>query len=247
VDDPAVDAAFLRTSIRPSTLDRALQRRAVLEHLHEIAPTLAGTVLDVGCGHQPYRSLVERSGASYVGLDLPPTRYRSPGLVWDGTSMPARARSVDAVLATELLEHVPDPTPLLREVRRVLKPGGRMHFTVPYLWPLHDVPDDQYRYTPFALERVLRTAGFVDVEIRATGGWDASLAQLIGLWARRRPMSSRWRRPVSIALTPIVWALARVDAKPERFAESTMLTGLAGSATSSAPSSARGRRRRARR
>lgn len=192
---------------------------------------MSGTVLDVGCGHQPYRSLVEQCGAAYVGLDLPPTRYRSPDLVWDGTAMPARGGSFEAVLATELLEHVPDPMPLLREVRRVLRPGGRLHFTVPYLWPLHDVPDDQYRYTPFALERVLRAAGFDDVEIRSTGGWDASLAQLLGLWARRRPMSRRLRRPVSIALTPIVRALVRVDTKPIQFTESTMITGLAGSAS----------------
>ena len=229
MDDPGGDA-HLRPAIRPATLDRALQRRAVVDFLHEIAPSLSGTVLDVGCGHQPYRSLVTATGASYVGLDLPPTRYRAPDVVWEGTAIPLRSDSVDCALATELLEHVPDPQPLLREVHRVLRPGGRLYLTVPYLWPLHDVPDDMYRYTPFALERALRAAGFDGVELRATGGWDASLAQLLGLWARRRPMSRRLRRPVSWALTPVVAALARADRRPDRFTESTMLTGLAGSA-----------------
>ena len=225
------DGAYLRTAIRPQSLDRAIQRRAILDFLHEITPSLSGTVLDVGCGHQPYRSLVESSGATYVGLDLPPSRYRAPDLIWEGTAIPLRSDSVDAALATELLEHVPDPQPLLREVRRVLRPGGRLYLTVPYLWPLHDVPDDMYRYTPFALERALRTARFDGIELRATGGWDASLAQLLGLWARRRPMSRWLRRPVSVALTPIVAALVRADARPSRFTESTMLTGLSGWAT----------------
>jgi SAM-dependent methyltransferase len=142
--------------------------------------------------------------------------------------MPVRDSSIDAALATELLEHVPHPAPLLAEVLRVLRPGGRLFLTVPYLWPLHDVPDDQFRYTPFALERVLRDAGFGDVELRATGGWDASLAQLLGLWARRRPMSRRLRTPVTWLATPLVRALARVDKAPSRFTESTMLTGLSG-------------------
>ena len=142
--------------------------------------------------------------------------------------MPIRSGAIDAALATELLEHVPDPQPLLRETARVLRPGGRLYVTVPYLWPLHDVPDDMFRYTPFALERALRAAGFTEVELRATGGWDASLAQLLGLWARRRPMPRRLRGPVSWALTPVVAALARRDRPPLAFKESTMLTGLCG-------------------
>jgi hypothetical protein len=74
----------------------------------------------------------------------------------------------------------------------------------------------------------LRDAGFVDVELRATGGWDASLAQLLGLWVRRRPMSRLARRALSVAAMPVVAALARVDRPPARFSESTMLTGLSG-------------------
>ena len=222
---------FLRTEVRPSSLDRVLARRAVLTFLRSITPSLTGTVLDVGCGHAPYRSLVVGAGAAYVGLDLPPTRYQRPDVVWNGIVMPVRTGSVDAALATELLEHVPDPQPLLREIVRVLRPGGRLYLTVPYLWPLHDVPHDMYRYTPFALERLLREAGFVDVSLRATGGWDASLAQLLGLWARRRPMPRPVRRVVSAVLTPVVAMLARRDSVPTAFAESTMITGLCGSAT----------------
>lgn len=223
--------AYLRPAFRPRSLDSAVSRRAILSFLEQETPSLTGTVLDVGCGHQPYRSLLTAAPGvdRYVGLDLPPTRYQRPDVVWEGTAMPLRTSSVDSAVATELLEHVPDPLPLLREVRRVLRPGGRLLLTVPFLWPLHDVPDDELRYTPFRLERILGDAGFTDVSLRAMGGWDASLAQLLGLWVRRRPMG-RARKPLSWAATPVVAALARRDRPPARFGESTMITGIAGHA-----------------
>lgn len=229
-DSTSADA-YLRPAFRPGSLDSVLSRRAILSFLDRQVPTLTGTVLDVGCGHQPYRSLFASAPGvdRYIGLDLPPTRYQRPDLVWEGTAMPLRTSSVDTAVATELLEHVPDPRLLLAEVHRVLRPGGRLLLTVPFLWPLHDVPDDELRYTPFRLERVLGEAGFADVSLQAMGGWDASLAQLLALWVRRRPMG-RVRVPLSWAATPLVAALARRDRPPGRFTESTMITGLAGSA-----------------
>ena len=118
----------------------------------------------------------------------------------------------------------------MRESLRVLKPGGLLFFTVPFLWPLHDVPHDEYRYTPFALERHLRNSGFVQIKLKALGGWDASLAQMIGLWVVRRPMSSRKRSILSRLALPIVRYLARHDRLPQEFDESLMITGLSGTA-----------------
>jgi len=74
----------------------------------------------------------------------------------------------------------------MKEIWRVLKPGGILFFTVPFLWNLHEIPYDEYRYTPFALKRHLTQSGFNEIEIKAMGGWDAALAQMLGLWVRRR-------------------------------------------------------------
>ena len=221
---------YLDPRFEAGRLDRAIPRRATLEALRAQAPRLRGTVLDVGCGHQPYRSIITGPGSGatgYIGLDLKPTIYQAPDLVWDGLAMPLADGAVGAAVATELLEHVPDPEPLLREVHRVLEPGGELFLTVPFLWPLHDVPFDEYRYTPFSLERRLRQAGFAAVEVRALGGWDASLGQLLALWVRRRPMGDRKRRVLAAAATPVVRWLARADQVPGEFRESTMLTALA--------------------
>jgi SAM-dependent methyltransferase len=224
---------YLDPRFRPSTLDRAVARRATLDALQAHVPHLRGTVLDVGCGHQPYRSVLTGAGSGatgYIGLDLEPTIYTPPDLVWDGRSLPLAERSIGSAIATELLEHVPDPTALLSEVHRVLQPGSTLFVTLPFLWPLHDVPFDEYRYTPFALERILRAAGFLEVEVQALGGWDASLAQLLALWVRRRPMRARKRQVLSTALTPVVRLLARADRPPTSFGESQMITALSATA-----------------
>lgn len=221
---------FLQPAFRPASLDRAVVRRAALAAIERHAPLLRDTVLDVGCGHQPYRSVLLGGGSgatAYVGLDLPPTIYQAPDIVWDGTAMPVGTGTMGGAVATEVLEHVPHPAPLLCEILRVLRPGSPLLLTVPFLWPLHDVPHDEYRYTPFSLERLLTGAGFENVAIEALGGWDASLAQLLGLWVRRRPMRPRVRRILSVAATPVVRALATRDRPPSAFAESTMITGLA--------------------
>ena len=104
--------------------------------------------------------------------------------------MPFKDQQFDCAIGTEVLEHCPEPEVVLKETNRVLKPGGVFFFTVPFLWNLHEVPNDQYRYTPFSLERHLKNSGFVDIEIYATGGWHLAMAQMLGLWLKRSPIKT---------------------------------------------------------
>lgn len=227
---------FLDPLPTPQTLDNAVVRRLILEALKAETAQMHGTVLDIGCGVMPYKPIIlshPSRAKVYLGLDLPDNGYAQPDLIWDGTTIPLEAQSVEVALATEVLEHCRDPLALLREARRVLKPSGRLFVTTPFLWPLHCVPFDEARYTPFALERLLKEAGFVDVRIRALGGWDASLAQFIGLWVRRRPMVGWKRQWLSQALLPLIKQLLKRDRPPEQFHESSMVLSL--SATAIAP------------
>lgn len=192
----------------------------------------------MGCGDMPYKPLVEAlSGrrAKYLGLDLKDNLYDGkPDLFWDGETIPLAENSVDCVMATEVFEHCPDLKKILAEIFRVLKPEGFLLFTVPFLWPLHTVPHDAYRYTPFTLEKLLGEAGFDSAQLQALGGWDASLAQMLGLWVRRRWSGLVGRillRPVfSLLFWPVVWFLEKIDRPPKQFHESSMLTGIGGKA-----------------
>jgi 2-polyprenyl-3-methyl-5-hydroxy-6-metoxy-1,4-benzoquinol methylase len=61
---------------------------------------------------------------------------------------------------TEVLEHVHKPGELLRKVRRVLKPGSIVFLTVPFTWPVHEMPYDYRRFTSIALMAYLEEADF---------------------------------------------------------------------------------------
>jgi SAM-dependent methyltransferase len=220
-----------------SGLDVVALRRGILAALERTLPSFQGTLLDVGCGKMPYKKMLlsHPSGVTrHIGLDLATGRYALFGpfdLEWDGEHIPLSDNSVDCAIATEVLEQCPHPDIILREVHRVLKPAGTFFFTVPFLWPVHDPPYDQYRFTPFALDRELHAQGFVDIRLDPLGGWDASLSQMIALWVRRRPMN-RWIRMLLTALTmPLVLLLLGIDRVPRRsieYEKTVMITGIAG-------------------
>lgn len=216
-------------------IDLKYLKKSISDFLFEHSGLFRGILLDVGCGDMPYREKILATCPSvekYLGLDLADnhfSRKSEPDLTWDGTVLPLPTSSVDCAFATEVLEHCPDPAIMTAEIFRVLKPGGAFLFTVPYLWPLHEVPFDFYRYTPFALEKILAENGYQEIAIRMLGGWDASLAQMIGLWVIRRPgLSPITRKLLRTIALPLVKQLISRDKKPREFVESQMITGLTG-------------------
>jgi SAM-dependent methyltransferase len=89
----------------------------------------AGTVLDVGCADGALRAALPAPGPWLVGLDASETLLRDhPPRVLraDARRLPVRDRAVDAVTALNVLYHLPDPMPALREARRVLRAGGHL-------------------------------------------------------------------------------------------------------------------------
>jgi SAM-dependent methyltransferase len=224
---------FLSPRCTPSTVDIYHDRRAILRALRQALPLMEGTLLDIGCGYMPYKPLVLAAPTRvtrYIGMDFANGDYQKPDIAWNGQQIPLDDATVDCAMATEVFEHCPEPGELMRECCRVLKPHGVLFFTVPFLWPLHDVPHDEYRFTPFAMRRLLQDAGFGEIQLNAQGGWDASLAQMIGLWARRRPMHRWLRWMMSRMAVPVVRYLLTRDRPPENFDRNGMITGLSGTA-----------------
>ena len=134
---------FLAPSCTPRNLDIFLVHSAIPRALQDTTRYFSGTLLDVGYGYMPYKSLVlapPSRATRYVGLDLERSTYEAkPDLLWDGNRIPLPEHAVDCALATEVFEHCSSPEIIMGETLRVLKPGGLLFFTVPFLWPLHDV------------------------------------------------------------------------------------------------------------
>ncbi|MEW4925274.1 class I SAM-dependent methyltransferase [Algibacter sp. 2305UL17-15] len=226
---------FTQIHLKTSNLDIYTIRKTIFSVLKENTNKFSGRLLDIGCGKMPYKShILEHSDVKeYTGLDIESAiEYDSkvkPNFTWDGKSMPFEDNSFECAFGTEVLEHCPEPEIVLKETFRVLKKGGVFFFTVPFLWNLHEVPHDEYRYTPFSLERHLKNSGFKAIEIKATGGWHASMAQMLGLWVRRSDMSSFKRKNLSKLLKPVISYLLKHDkAHNVVFKEGQMITGLYG-------------------
>jgi SAM-dependent methyltransferase len=136
-------------------------RRGLLHGLQEFFPRLTGDVLDVGCGRKPYRAFVPAQ--RYVGLEVDTPQMRAVQVAdayYDGRTFPFPDRSFDAVLCSQVFEHVFTPPEFLAEINRVLRPGGSLVLTVPFVWDEHEQPHDFARYSSFGLRAVLERAGF---------------------------------------------------------------------------------------
>jgi SAM-dependent methyltransferase len=150
-----------------------IQAGSAWRDLHAVLPSLQGTVLDVGCGAQPFRSLVNPH-ATYQGIDTDEAKahfgYEMPNTTYfSGDIWPVAAASANVVLCTETLEHVFDTRRFLAEAARCLAPGGTLLLTVPFAARWHFIPYDYWRFTPSSLNQLLTAAGFHNVGVYARG------------------------------------------------------------------------------
>jgi SAM-dependent methyltransferase len=104
--------------------------------------------------------------------------YTAIDYVSDAAAIPVPDGSFDAILCTEVLEHVPEPIEVLRELGRIVRPGGRLFLSSPLGSGLHQEPHHYYGgYTPHFYRRFLPEAGFRVVSVEPNGGYFLHLAQ----------------------------------------------------------------------
>ncbi|GIH09382.1 hypothetical protein Rhe02_74490 [Rhizocola hellebori] len=147
------------------------QLKTIHRHLKRFLPGVTGTIVDVGAGQSPFKHLLHKKAARYVALDIYTADdfgYRNPDVVqFDGQSIPFDANSVDAVLCTEVLEHVENAQALVNEMHRIAKPGAPVVITVPWSARYHYIPHDYHRFTPSRLANMF--AGFSSVRVQPRG------------------------------------------------------------------------------
>jgi len=182
-----------------------LQVLTVYRDLRRDLPRFRGRILDVGCGESPYRFLLDQMTTEYVGIDVVDAHNfdyeNSETVPFDGEHIPFPECSFDAVICTEVLEHVSHFQVLVDEIHRVLREGGEAIVTVPWSARNHYIPHDFFRYTPVSLSTIFAAFGRVTISPRGTD-ISAIGSKIVVLWIRNL-LPSRRR---SLVLVPF-WLL----------------------------------------
>lgn len=199
---------FLRTPLHPQWL---LGRAGALGPW--VAMHAHGVVLDIGCADRWIERLLP-TGTRYVGVDYWETGknlYKAqPDIYADAAMLPLATESCDCVVLLEVLEHIRNPQAALHEIARVLRPGGKLLLSIPFLYPTHDAPHDYQRLTHHGLDRDLENAGLQVISTEARLSTIETAAMLCCLALGGSALQSLQQRHPSLLLAPVLAALIPV-------------------------------------
>lgn len=133
---------------------------------------IGSLILDAGAGESVYKKLFSHCDYKAIDLAVGESRWNYANLDYVSAldDMPIEDDVFDAVLCTQVLEHLEWPRESVKEMHRVLKRGGKLYMTVPMAQNEHQVPYDFFRYTSYGLESICKHAGFYDIKVIPFGG-----------------------------------------------------------------------------
>lgn len=187
-----------------------LQILTIFKDVKKHLPYYKGNVLDIGCGQSPYRFLLNPAETKYAGIDVVEAGsfgYNNPDVIsFDGKNIPFENEKFDAVICTEVLEHVEEYQYLINEIYRTTKKDADIIVTIPWSARYHYIPYDYFRYTPSSLKTMF--SKFSKVEIMPRGS-DFSVigSKIIVIFFRGFFPNRGWKYvflPFYILLLPIL-------------------------------------------
>jgi SAM-dependent methyltransferase len=198
----------LRGSRDPRELgigSRLMSDLVAAQYQANLSGNARGRLLDLGCGKVPlygaYASLV----SEVVCVDWAPGEHID--ITCDlSQPLPIDNDRFDTIILSDVLEHVPEPDLLWREMSRVLAPGGKIVMNVPFYYSIHAHPHDYYRYTNFALQRFAAMNGLTLLQLRAFGGIVEIMADLLAKALSKLPLIGP---PLSMLTQHVVGAFGR--------------------------------------
>ena len=109
---------------------------------------------------------------AYITMDINPDS--GADIIGDAHHLPFKNSEFDIIVANNVIEHFYDPHQAVGEMRRVLKKGGVIYYTVPFLYPVHEAPHDYARFTEFGLKKLFED--FTQFELHRRGGFFSTTA-----------------------------------------------------------------------
>lgn len=214
-----------------SQIDTFIIRNEINNFLKSNTKFLNGNFLDIGCGQMPYKEWIlhETRVTNYTGLDIDNPIYNNenfrPDIEWDAVTMPIENAQYDAAMILEVLEHCEHPEIVLKEAYRILKPGGTLMFSVPFVWYYHDTPHDFSRYTYFKLQGMFLSCGFEVEKIEGYGNWNSFMAHAWAMWIKRNTWPKLIRFGLYLMGLPFYLALYRRKSGQKNFKDLDIAIG----------------------
>lgn len=157
-------SAFLSTILSGGSILRALEH----EYIEKRCRGMEGKILDLGSGKTPYYKLFSPKAKTFRS-DIDPES--GADFIFDANEkFPMNDSEFDIVFSMNLLEHLREPERAINEAYRVLKKGGKLYLTVPFMYPYHGDYGDYYRFTHKRIETFLTKAGFSSHKIDRLAG-----------------------------------------------------------------------------
>lgn len=148
-------------------------------------------VLDAGAGDAPYKSLYAHAQYESADFEQVDKAYAPSTYVCDLRDIPVEDGHFDFIVFTQVMEHLPEPTLVLNELNRVLKPGGKMLYSGPLFYEEHEQPYDFFRYTQFGLRHLFSMAGFAIERLDWLEGYFGTAGYQLNALARYLPLTPR--------------------------------------------------------
>lgn len=168
-------------------------------------------ILDIGGERDFYKEYFPNSHKITLNIDP----KRKPDVVGDAHDLSQfKENQFDLVLMIAVMEHLKDPEKVVREVKRVLKPGGKFIFTTVFIFPIHDAPGDYWRFTYFGLKELLERNGFI-ADIKP----DFNSFSTIGVLFQRIAFQTDFiflNKPIKMGLFLLAEIFRRLDGLIER-------------------------------
>jgi len=179
-------------------------RRALMLGVGRIAEEFrGGQLLDVGCGSKPYASLFKVD--SYIGIDLEVSGHNHTAseidCFYDGKVIPFEDQKFDYAFTTSVFEHVFNLDELVDEIYRVLKTGGKLAITCPFVWEEHEQPYDFARYSSFGITHFLEQHGFEVERLEKSSTYFPTVMQMLSAYISQHCLPKN--RYLQVILTPI--------------------------------------------
>jgi len=154
----------------------------IVKSVNKYSNDFRGVLLDLGSGNNPYYHMFKDRISNYITLDYPQKSrvalHKKPNLYADGQKICLRSNSIDTCLCTGVMEYINYPDKLVREINRILKPGGMAYFSVPLLYPVHHDKIDYFRFTRNGIKIILERNGFKVSSILKMGGFWVFVIQM---------------------------------------------------------------------